>query len=47
MEEGTNDYLKSAGEWMKINSEAIYETRPMAPYKEGKVCLTQKKDGTV
>jgi alpha-L-fucosidase len=39
--------LKGIGEWMKINSEAIYETRPIAPYKEGKVCLTQKKDGTV
>jgi len=41
------DRLQGIGEWMKINSEAIYETRPIAPYKEGKVCLTQKKDGTV
>ena len=32
---------------MKINSEAIYETRAIEPYKEGKVCLTQKKDGTL
>jgi alpha-L-fucosidase len=32
---------------MKINSEAIYETRAIEPYKEGKVCFTQKKDGTI
>lgn len=41
------DRLSGMAEWMKINSEAIYETRPVAPFKEGKVCLTQKKDGTV
>lgn len=39
--------LKGIGEWMQINKEAIYETRPISPYKEGKVCLTQKKDGAV
>ncbi|MEW6194008.1 MAG: alpha-L-fucosidase C-terminal domain-containing protein [Bacteroidota bacterium] len=32
---------------MKINSEAIYNTRPLAPYREGKVCFTQLKDGTI
>ncbi|MEZ4963033.1 MAG: alpha-L-fucosidase [Saprospiraceae bacterium] len=37
--------LKEIGEWMALNGEAIYATRPIAPYKEGKVCLTQKKDG--
>jgi len=41
------DRLDEVGEWMKINSEAIYETCPIEPYKEGNVCLTQKKDGTV
>jgi len=40
------DRLKKIGDWMKVNSEAIYETHPLAPYKEGKVCLTQLKDGT-
>jgi alpha-L-fucosidase len=39
--------LRRIGEWMKVNGEAIYGTRPVAPYKEGKVCLTGKKDGTV
>jgi alpha-L-fucosidase len=39
--------MKEIGEWMKINSEAIYKTRPMAPFKYGKVCFTQLKNGTV
>ncbi len=39
------DRLREIGEWMAVNGEAIYGTRPLAPYKEGKVCLTQKKDG--
>jgi alpha-L-fucosidase len=37
--------LHDIGDWMALNGEAIYGTRPVAPYKEGKVCLTQKKDG--
>jgi alpha-L-fucosidase len=41
------DRLEKIGEWMKINGEAIYETRAIEPYKEGKTCLTRKKDGTV
>jgi len=38
--------LKGIGDWMKVNSEAIYDTHPVAPYKQGKVCLTQLDDGT-
>ncbi len=41
------DRLARIGEWMRINGEAIYGTRPIAPYKEGKVCFTYLKDGTV
>jgi alpha-L-fucosidase len=42
------DRLRGIGEWMKVNGEAIYGTRPIAPYKDGKVCLTQKEtDGSV
>ena len=39
--------LEELGKWMTVNSEAIYDSRPIAPYKEGKVCLTKQKDGTV
>jgi len=41
------DRLKGIGEWMKVNGEAIYGSRPVAPYREGKVCLTGRDDGTV
>lgn len=41
------DRLKKIGDWMKVNGEAIYGTRPIPPYKETKVCFTAKKDGTV
>jgi len=39
--------LKEIGDWMKTNSEAIYKTRPIAPYKEAKVGFTSLSDGTV
>ena len=38
------DRLEKIGDWMKVNGEAIYETRAAAPYKEGKVCFTKNKD---
>ena len=38
--------LKEIGDWMKINSEAIYNSHPIQPYKEGKICFTQLPDGT-
>ena len=34
--------LKEIGDWMKINSEAIYATQPVAPYAETKTVFTQK-----
>jgi len=39
--------LDDIGGWMKINGEAIYGTRALAPYKEGKVCISKKGDNTV
>ena len=39
--------LREIGDWMEVNGEAIYGTRALAPYKDGKVCLTSKKDGLV
>ena len=44
-EDDAYDRLKKIGEWMKINSEAIYNSHPVAPYKEGKVCFTQLDNG--
>lgn len=38
------DRLSEIGKWMKVNGEAIYKTRPVAPYKDGKVCLTRAKE---
>ena len=35
--------LDDIGDWMKINDEAIYETRAIAPYKESNICYTNKK----
>jgi alpha-L-fucosidase len=32
---------------MKVNSESIYGTRALAPYKEGKVCISKKGNNTV
>lgn len=38
--------LREIGAWMKVNGEAIYGTRPIAPYKEGKIALTHKNGVT-
>jgi alpha-L-fucosidase len=34
--------MREIGAWMKVNGEAIYGTRPIAPYKDGNVCFTSK-----
>jgi alpha-L-fucosidase len=46
-QQGAYDLLKEYGDWMKINSSAIYDTKAIAPYKEGKICLTQGKEDEV
>ncbi len=30
---------------MEVNGEAIYNTKPLAPYQKGDFCFTQSKDG--
>lgn len=39
--------LQEIGEWMQINGEAIYNSKPISPYKEGNVCFTQLSKGTI
>jgi len=39
--------LEEMGKWLKLNGEAIYETRPIAPYEQNSCVFTQKRDGTV
>ncbi len=36
--------LAGIGDWMKINSEGIYNSRAIAPYSAGNVYLTKNKD---
>jgi len=39
--------LREIGDWMKINGEAIYNSRPVNPFKSGKICFTSNPDGTI
>ncbi len=42
--EGAYELLQAMGDWIKVNGEAIYSTRAIAPFKTDNICLTQKKD---
>ena len=46
-QQGAYDLLEEYGTWMKINNTAIYGTKPIAPFKENNICLTQNKKGNV
>jgi len=46
-DKGAYDLLQAYGDWMKVNSTAIYNTKPIEPYKEGNICFTQNKVGNV
>ena len=41
------DRLAALGAWMATNSEAIYATRPVAPYAVGQVRVPRAKSGVV
>jgi alpha-L-fucosidase len=39
--------MAAVGAWLKINGEAIYDTRPAAPYEQAECVFTAKPDGTL
>lgn len=45
-DDGAYRTLEGVGKWMKVNGEGIYGTRKLAPYYDGPVYYTQKKDGS-
>jgi alpha-L-fucosidase len=44
-QEGAYALLKEYGDWMDVNSEAIYNSSTLAPYKEDNICMTQQDNG--
>ncbi len=46
-QQGAYDLLEEYGDWMKVNSTAIYETKAIVPFKENNICFTQNKNGSV
>ncbi len=46
-QEGAYKLLSEYGAWMKVNSSAIYNTKPIEPFKENNICMTQNEKGNV
>ena len=46
-QQGAYDLLSAYGDWLKVNGDAIYNTRAIAPFKEENICMTQGKEGEV
>lgn len=39
--------MKETGAWMRVNGDAIYDSKPVYPYSDGNLRYTQGKDGTI
>jgi alpha-L-fucosidase len=39
--------MAAVGAWLKVNGEAIYDTRPIKPYEQAGCVFTARRDGTV
>ena len=46
-QDGAYRLLEEYADWMDVNSVAIYNTKPIAPYKENNICMTQNMEGNV
>ena len=46
-QQGAYDLLKEYGSWLKVNGEAIYNSKAIAPFKESNICMTQQANGNV
>jgi len=46
-QQGAYDLLKEYEDWIDVNGSAIYNTKPIAPFKENNICFTQNKDENV
>ena len=45
-QEGAFRLLGEFGAWMDVNSEGIYNSNTLPPFKENNICMTQQDDGT-
>ncbi|QCX39304.1 alpha-L-fucosidase [Aureibaculum algae] len=46
-QQGAYDLLKEYEDWIDVNGSAIYNTKPIAPFKENNICFTQNKKENV
>jgi len=44
-QQGAYDLLNAYGDWMDVNAEGIYTSKPLAPFKEDNICMTQQVNG--
>lgn len=46
-QQGAYDLLQEYADWMQVNAPAIYNSRAIVPFKEGKVAMVQQPDGSM